>query len=274
MSTLRKVIASVDNSDAKAAEIRENLKILMELAESKAQIFEDEIKLDLKTGKTTDDLTVPITKVVKTSIQYRATSSGKASDVLGEVSSSINDMISDHSAGGIVTGISKIATTALNTIMGIGEGEEQVVKLYSVVADYPAIVRFDFAFWSRKIAAESMKKYCETALACVAYKSAVDITKLAFNDFLALYGPILNEGFGSDPSKMKEMIIQSKEIYKMYTDDPVTVSSSNAGVQSHSNSMHALHNFKLDSSFNPAQLGSRKPAMLFSTAQKATVGQF
>lgn len=274
MSALRNVIKSVDNTDAKAAEIRENLKILMELAESKAQIFEDEIKLDLKTGKTTDDLTVPITKVVKTSIQYRATSSEKTSDILGEVSSSINDMISDHSASGIVAGISKIASTALNTIMGVGEGEEQVVKLYSVVADYPAIVRFDFAFWSRKIAAESMKKYCETALACVAYKSAVDITKLAFNDFLALYGPILNEGFGSDPSKMKEMILQSKEIYNMYTDGPKATFSTGSSIQSHSSKMRSLHKSGPGSSFDPAQLNSKKPAMIFSTIQRATVGNF
>lgn len=33
----------------------------------------------------------------------------------------------------------------------------------------------------------------ENTLACVAVKSAVDISKLAFNDFLALYGPILKK---------------------------------------------------------------------------------
>lgn len=217
MSTLRKIIDSVDASNEKAAEVRENLKILMELAESKAKIFEDEIKLDLKTGKTTDDLTVPITKVVKTSCHYRATTSGKASDVFGEVSAAIKDMISDSSAGGIVSGVAKVATSALNTIMGVGEGSEQTVKLYAVVTDYPAIVRFDFAFWCRKISAKSIKEYCENTLACVAYKSAVDVTKLAFNDFLALYGPILNAGFGSDPSKMKAMIQQAREVYKMYS---------------------------------------------------------
>lgn len=219
MSVIRDVINQVDNTDKKAAEIRENLKILMSLAESKAQIFEDQIQLDLKTGKTTDDLTVPITKVVNKQIQYRATSSSKSSDVLGELSTAINGMISDSSASGIVKGIAKIANSALNTIMGVGEGEEQVAKLYAVVTDYPAIVRFDFAFWARKIQAESMKKYCETALACVSYKSAVDVTKLAFNDFLALYGPILNEGFGSDPKQMEEMINKAKNVYHMYQAD-------------------------------------------------------
>lgn len=257
MSVIRDIINQVDNTDQKAAEIRENLKILMSLAESRAQIFEDEIQLDLKTGKTSDDLTVPITKVVTKQVQYRATSSEKTSDVLGELSSAIQSMISDSSASGIVNGVAKIANSALSTIMGVGQGEEQVVKLYSVVTDYPAIVRFDFAFWARKIEAESMKKYCETALACVAYKSAVDVTKLAFNDFLALYGPILNEGFGSDPAKMMEMIKQAKEVYSMYqTDGPV-----------------------LKSARMPDELAlvqnSRKPrGIVFSPVAKANVGNF
>lgn len=219
MSKIRKVINSLDNSKEKAGEIRENLKIIMDLAESKAQIFEQDIQLDLKTGKTTDDLTVPITKVIGKTIEYRATASDKVSDVLGEVTSAIGGMISSGSAQGVINGIAKIATSALTTIMGVAEGEEQVVKLYSVVTDYPAIVRFDFAFWSRKIAAQSLKKYCETALACVAYKSAVDVRKLAFNDFLALYGPVLNAGFGSDQSKMVEMINQAKSVYGMYAGD-------------------------------------------------------
>ncbi|WP_416861321.1 hypothetical protein [Helicobacter ganmani] len=36
----------------------------------------------------------------------------------------------------------------------------------------------------------------ENSLACVAVKSAVDISKLAFNDFLSLYGQILKKAFG------------------------------------------------------------------------------
>lgn len=265
MSALRKVIDSLDNTDAKAAEIRDNLKTLMELAESKAKIFEDEIQLDLKTGKTTDDLTVPITKVVKKNIQYRATSSDKQSDVLGEVSTAIEDMISDSSASGIVKGVAKIANSALSTIMGVGEGEEQVVKLYSVVTDYPAIVRFDFAFWSRKIVAKSMKQYCETVLACVAYKSAVDVKKLEFNDFLALYGPVLNAGFGSDQSRMMEMIKQAKEVYNMYTDNSSV--ALNAGGSSVRTGNMQKHMQFVQNHVNPR-------GILLSPVQRAKKGDF
>lgn len=264
MSTLRKIIDSIDGTDEKAAEIRDNLKVLTELAESKATIFEDEIQLNLKTGKTTDDLTVPITKVIKKSCHYRATTSSKTSDVLQEVTIAIQDMISDSSASGIVSGVAKIATSALNTIMGVGEGEEQTVKLYSVVTDYPAIVRFDFAFWCRKISAKSLKEYCENTLACVAYKSAVDVTKLAFNDFLALYGPVLNEGLGSDPAKMKEMIQQAKEVYKMYTGEDSAINQLN---------LSDNHSW-LQNCLSIVGNNTKQNGIIVSPAQRATVGNF
>lgn len=216
MGKLRDIIHSADNSQQVADEVRENLHILMSLAESKVQQFSDEIVIDLKNGKTTDDLTVPITKVTHKYMEARAITKDTTTDVLEEISKTINGVISDHSASGIVSGIASLAHNALNQVMGTGEGTEQEVRLYTVSADYPAIVRFDFAFWARSIQAESIKKHCETALACVMYKSAVDISKLAFNDFLTLYAPILNAGYGSDPSQMERMIDQSQKIYTRF----------------------------------------------------------
>lgn len=216
MGKLRDIINSVDNSKEVAEDVKENLHILMSLADSKVQQFSDEIVIDLKTGKTTDDLTVPITKVTHKYLESRALTADSTTDVLDEVGKVINSVISDHSASGIVSGIAGLAHKALDTVMGTGEGTEQEVRMYTVSADYPAIVRFDFAFWARKIQAQSIKKHCETALACVMYKSAVDISKLAFNDFLALYAPILNAGYGSDKTKLEEMIDQSEKIYQRF----------------------------------------------------------
>lgn len=216
MGKLRDIINSVDNSAAITEDIKENLHILMSLADSKVQQFSDEIVIDLKNGKTTDDLSVPITKVTHKYLEARAITKDTTTDVLQEIGNTINSVISDHSASGIVSGIASLAHRALDTVMGTGEGTEQEVRLYTVSADYPAIVRFDFAFWARNIQAASIKNHCETALACVMYKSAVDISKLAFNDFLSLYAPILNAGYGSDPSQMEQMIDKSQKIYRRF----------------------------------------------------------
>ena len=124
MGKLRDIIDSVDKSKEIADDVRENLHILMSLADSKLKLFQDEITIRLKSGKTTDDLEVPITKVVGTYAEARAVTVNSTTDVLGEVSKVINSMVSDHSAQGIISGIAEIANTALTTIMGTGKGTE------------------------------------------------------------------------------------------------------------------------------------------------------
>lgn len=242
MSVVRELVKKADASTDIADEVKEALKLMMELAESKAQVFQKQIENDLLTGKTMDNLTIPITKVVRWDIQYRATTSDTPNtDPLKVVTQSISDMIQDHSAQGIVSGISNICMGVVDTLMGIGKGEEQVIEKYLVTADYPAIVRLDFRFWCRKISATSIRKKCETVFSYVCSKSAVDISKLSFNDFLSVYSQVLRAGFGDDPSKLKEMVEQSKEIYRTFNFDNVSGRASMAHA-----SMEQLTNYILN----------------------------
>lgn len=48
----------------------------------------------------------------------------------------------------------------------------------------------------------------------------MDVSKLSFNDFLTLYGPVLNAGFGGDRSKVEEMLKRARGIYDLYNDGP------------------------------------------------------
>lgn len=215
MGALRNIVKSADSSPQVEEEVKEALAMLVELAQEKAKSAEGEIKFDLQTGKTTDDLSVPITKVVQSKMEYRAITSN-SSDIIGSITSSIREMFNGDA--GILNGISGIANTALTAIVGAGAGQESEVRFYNVVTEYPAIVRFDFYFWGRNTKAESIMKQVKSAFACVAFKSAVDISKLDYNTFLSLYSPILRSAFGSNPQKLKEMINESKEVYNMFNE--------------------------------------------------------
>lgn len=220
MSVVKDLVKQVDASAEIAAEVKEALEAMMELADAKVKVFESRIENDLLTGKTLDNLRIPITKVIQQENRCLAkTSDTPDTDPLKKVTESISGMIQDHSTQGIISGISSICMSVIDLMMGIGEGQEQEIGKYLVVADYPAIVRFDFWFWCRNIASASLRKQCETVFACVAYKSSVDVSKLSFNDFLSIYCQVLRAGFGDDPSKLKEMIEQAKEIYKLFTTD-------------------------------------------------------
>lgn len=112
--------------------------------------------------------------------------------------------------------------------MGAGKGEEMTKTMYVVVSEYPAIVRYDFAFWNRTIEAKGIMEKMQNALACVAVKSAVDISKLTFNDFLSLYGPILKKAFGSDEQKIKALLDEAKDIYSMLQNNSNAIDTNRA----------------------------------------------
>jgi len=216
MGSLRDIINSADNSTQMDATVKESLKLLMELAESKAVVFEQDLANSLLSGQTIDTLQVPVSKVINKRVEYRALTQESSSHVLDQVTSTITEIIDNPNALSITQGIAGIAYEALDTIMGVGEGQEQVVKCYSVAALNPAIVRFDFSFWLQKIASEAIKKYVESALVCVVYESAVDVSKLSLNDFLVIYGPVLHKAFPNqdDAPKIMEMTEEAIKLYK------------------------------------------------------------
>ncbi|MCH5210754.1 MAG: hypothetical protein J1F01_07300 [Oscillospiraceae bacterium] len=214
MGKLNDVVTKADNSTTVGEEVKEALAVLVNLAQEKAKSAEESIKLDLKTGKTDDNLTVPITNVVQSKSEYRAITETSSGKLIEDISSSIGEMFSGDK--GILRGISNLVKTTLETIIGVGEGRESETHFYSVVAEYPAIVRYDFYIWGRNTKAKAIKTQLKSAFACVGYKSAVDMSKLDYNTFLTLYSPILNAAFGNDQKKLKEMIDESKKIYNMF----------------------------------------------------------
>lgn len=215
MGALRTIVKSADSSSQVEEEVKEALAMLVELAQEKAVAAEKDIKLDLQTGKTTDNLSVPITKTIQSKVEYRAITA-TSSDIINDISASISEMFSGDA--GILKGISGIVNNAFTAITGAGEGQESEVRIYNVVTEYPAIVRFDFYFWGRNTKAKSIMTQVKSAFACVGLKSAVDMSKLDYNTFLSLYSPILRKAFGDDQQKLKEMINESKEVYNMFNE--------------------------------------------------------
>ncbi|MEQ9721312.1 hypothetical protein ABQG65_08960 [Yersinia alsatica] len=213
MAAIRDIVKSVDQSKEVSAETKETLKILMDMAEAKAELFEKQIDNDLITGKTIDSLNVPITKVIKRQKEYRAVTSNH-SDIIEEIGKSFSELFAGDES--VIKSISSIVGKAFNAMMGAGKGQEGVSEMYEVIAEYPAIVRFDFKFWYRNIESESIFKHMENTFAITAVKSVVDTSKLSFHEFIALYGPVLKEAFGDDKAKIKEFLADAKEIYDLF----------------------------------------------------------
>lgn len=215
MSVATDFIKSIDSSSEIADEIKEALDLLINTAQTKADLFEQKIESDLITGKTIDNLTIPVTKVLLKDIQCRAvTAQDPSPDITSIVTEDMSDMFSGDMS--IAKGICDIIVKAINTIVGTGLGTEMSRDFYLVAIEYPAIIRYDFKFWGRTVQAQSLREQIHNAITSVVYKSAVDVDQLDFNTFLSVYAPILNDAYDKDIDKIKDALIQAKEVFNIY----------------------------------------------------------
>ncbi len=210
MGVLSDAVKSIDQSEKNFEEIQESLNLLVQLAESKANAYEQQIKDDLFRGKIlgkkegTDTLFFPISTIKDYRKQYRCiTENTVNTKILDTIATSITDMIDDPSGKGIVTGVAQIINTALEPILGVAKGQEQYCSATTTFIEGTGlgvnIVRFDCIIWARSIQSESIRKKVQTALSCVAFKSVVDVEKLKFDDFRSVYAPILEASDEKDP---------------------------------------------------------------------------
>lgn len=78
----------------------------------------------------------------------------------------------------------------------------------------------------------------DSALACVAYKSVIDVSKLKFDDFRNVYSKVVDKGLPDDLSdeERKAKIIQAikdaREIYEMLGGKPIEDPSKEADIDS------------------------------------------
>ena len=129
-------------------------------------------------------------------------------------------------ADGITDGIGELVTGALSAILGSGSGTQAEFTAYYIFVDSLSIVRMDVAAWSRRIEVDGITTKIENAVAYQAIKSSVDVNKITFNTFLGAYKVQLDH-LKLEPSRLKELIVEAKEIFELLRDSNARESSAN-----------------------------------------------
>lgn len=216
MSFLKTAIEALDPAPNKKTELTLALTVLFELAEQKAELFKRDLELSLRTAGTPDNQTIPVTQILAWHSETRAYVKADA----GKVATVVVDAIKKFVGGGsgeIIGGIGDLATAALEGILGAGSGTQAEMHSYYIVVEGLSIVRVDLSAWSRRVEATGITTQIENALAFQAAKSSVDVDAITFNTFLQAYKAQLDK-LALPPEKLKEFIIQSKEIFELLRD--------------------------------------------------------
>lgn len=241
MSVLKNVVEKIDTSGDQKQDISEALDLLVELTKAKAEQYKHTIEDSLNRarilgkGQSTDSLYFPISSVKDSQVEYRCVAQNRPSDMIDKIAESISKMIKDNSAGSIVKGIASIINTGLEPILGLSSSKEQCFATTSTFIEGSGIavniVRFDCIIWGRSVSAKSIKEQIDKTLACVAYKSVVNVKQLSFDDFRAVYAPIIEASGTTDVAKALK---EAREVYDMLdggTDLPAK-SKVNTGIDS------------------------------------------
>jgi hypothetical protein len=85
-----------------------------------------------------------------------------------------------------------LLTTAFQVFFGQSTGASDIKKWYFVYATPFSIYRVDAAAWYRMVTAKAIQTKMNKAIAVAYTQSTVDINKITFNDFIAIYSKQLD----------------------------------------------------------------------------------
>ncbi|MCA1408637.1 hypothetical protein I6F26_29955 [Ensifer sp. IC3342] len=251
MAVLKNAINALDPAPDKKKEITLLLNLLSELCEQKVVEFKQSVEQDLRTAGDKENRTIPVTEVLARHNEYRAYVKDEAGKLATEVSGAVKKFVSGGSDN-IISGIADLVTTGLEAILGAAEGvQAEMGSYYIVVQDY-GIARYDIRAWTRRIEASGITSKIENAMAIVAFKSSVDVTKLTFNTFLLAYGEQL-AAMKFPPNEQTEYIEYAEKIYDKLRGRAGLASEPREGRVS------------IDSFANPPLVGFRAPGQFFGS---------
>lgn len=214
MSAIKNAIASMNQSESKAAEIKEILNLLHIYGVKKAEDFENTIDKDLRTVGTLDNKTVPVSEIIASHQEIRVTTKDPSdSDMTNTIGSVLKEVLTGTKEG-IIDGLTDLINIDLKVIMSAEEGEEREGHTYYIATEGLGIVRLDLRYWCRQVTAESITKYAVKSIVCTAVKSSVNVSKIDLNTFLTTYSVQLSRCQIPD-DQLKEEIENARKIYEL-----------------------------------------------------------
>lgn len=214
MAIVKKIIDEFDSSDELAQVQRELVEGLAKYAQSKADIFEIEIRESLRTAGKDDNKTIPVTSIVAAQTFVRAYTSKSGADIANIVNESLAAFVQGTSES-VLSGVGKLITKGLSVFLGESSASTGEESQYYVMTEGIAIVRVDTRAWYLNVSSKSVFEKMERVVAFVGVKSTVDLKSIDFNTFLYLYQRQLILA-GLDQQQLVKALTEAKEIYDLY----------------------------------------------------------
>lgn len=221
MGILNDAIKAFDPSAENYSAAQEILTTLTEAAEAKADMLLNEIYDSLRRGivlgkkRGTESLCIPITHIAKVEKQFRYIGPDtNNTEIPNHITNAITNMIDDTESMGLVNGVTKLIYADLEPILNVTDGQEKTCATTTAFTEGCGvgirIARFDCIISVKSVQENTLQNNVKTIVTGVAMKSIIDTPKLSFDDFRALYTPLLEF---SDNQDLMTALKKANDIY-------------------------------------------------------------
>ena len=216
MASITKALISQDASGDLRDECSSHLDTLMALGNAKSQYYTEKIHAGLLSAGTGSDRTFPITSIQSFLCKTKAYTSDDAKNISNVVNKTITKFVMNES----LPAVTEMVSGFVDLLFGATEGVEHEVIRYRAVSELAAVIRLDFAGWSRSVKSKQLKGKCDKVSSFVLYRSVVDMSKVSLNEFISVYQyTVKAENKDLDTAGI---VKKCKELYKTHRENPVS----------------------------------------------------
>ncbi|HEY2527072.1 MAG TPA: hypothetical protein VGJ20_03835 [Xanthobacteraceae bacterium] len=216
MGAIADAINAFDKSKAEQEDIKAQLDILTELANTKLDLAKERIERELLTAGSEMTKTIPVSTVREKTSETHAYASSSANKITDTIKESVTSFIKGG-ADNIVNGICDLLSKGITAFLGAGEGSDDTYERMFIANEGElSLVRFDLWCWKRQALGKGIKEKLQCVSAFAGVRSIINFEKLDFPTFVNLYQQqLVNSGLPKND--MMAALKRAREIYIIMT---------------------------------------------------------
>lgn len=217
MATMKNLLDVLEQQSGTSEELYEKVQLLFRLCTERMDGFETKLKDFLKDSKSLTGFSFPVAGSADSQKQCRFVLPETDTYLMPHIQYCINDVFKGEISEAVRYDMALTVDHVLEQLMSIGKGNEQSAQGFSVAVEGAMnLVRVDYIIWCRRSAVGTMEKTVEYAVAYVAIKSNIDVSRINFNDFCCVYQKVLLNGLPEDlsVSEKSKLILEAVESAK------------------------------------------------------------
>lgn len=213
MATMKNLQDVLEQRSEFTEELNEKIHMLFGVCIETLDSLERQLKDFLQKSHTINGMSFPVSGSESPYRQYRFILPTTEIYLMPHIQYCVEGILNESTDKSVRYDTALTINKALEQLLAIEQGHEQYVQGYVVATEgVMNLIRVDYIVWCRRNSPGILEKEVKYAIGAVAVKSNIDVSKISFSDFCAVYQSILLDGLPKDLSVAEKAKLISEAI--------------------------------------------------------------